>query len=751
MQDRLVKCVGTNADNIRPAQRALQMFKNPKVLSLLYPAYDPTVAEKTLRALLPALFRGGQASWNPTVNKMTALALKSFMVTTILPRFALLCFAYKTECYLTAQDTNEDVLRRVTDQLITSSSSLSRSRLQQSNLPSSVSISSTTNISDTKILPPRNMPRVPPAASSNNSSKRGAFDAGAKVPSSLQSLQKQFNTKPRFDASQGGNPPVTITGVAPWAMNKPISQPAIDGKSEAKASTNADFKDAKRQNANGYDQLQAYMILCYEHIFRSADELSVAEGKDWTQEQAAMSPNLLPTLKFHDLVFGQVLGVGAFSTVKYARMITKGKAQSSWPEYAVKIIDAKKVLEQDYALSVVREVLVLQLLQHPGIARMVSAFQYHGSAYLILEYASKGDLHSFILQNGRLEHSLLRFVVGEMTAALAAIHEQGFCFNDLKPENILITELGHVKLTDFGACRCFTTDAKSLLRGNSEKMINLRDGNWKQTEEKSPEQQQIAMMFETAHQNHALLIDDPRCEGTFAYMPPEAMSLAGLHGEGNDPLLDSWSLGCVLYFAWKGKPCYYGEEVQVIMEQMAIWFDEVATASSSSDSKSVHFAASGAANTPGDLEGRSCESLIRMLLTREREQRLSITAVLDHPYLTHGLLPEYVSMFTSLGGNINEVPVYDPRSLHQRPAPTWPEVNASGAQRGDARWARRQFSTLWAPMPAAYEMEVDGGAGVIVAGGGGMELGDLPYSVLRSPLPVVTETEVEMTCSFVRR
>lgn len=32
---------------------------------------------------------------------------------------------------------------------------------------------------------------------------------------------------------------------------------------------------------------------------------------------------LLPTLKFHDLVFGQVLGEGAFSTVKYARHITK--------------------------------------------------------------------------------------------------------------------------------------------------------------------------------------------------------------------------------------------------------------------------------------------------------------------------------------------------------------------------------------------------------------------------------------------
>lgn len=667
-------------------------------------------------------------------------------------------FAHAIDFDCLSQDTNEDVLRRVTDQFLSSSSSSSSSRrhLLQSSLPapslageskqqqqssSSSSASSTTlNINDTKMfLPPRNMPHVASAASSGN---RAAFDAGAKMPT----LQQQFNTRPRFDASQGGNPPVTITGVAPWAMNKPISQPVNDSKSSTKESPNTEFKDAKRQVASGYDQLRAYMTLCYEHVFRSADELSIAEGKDWTQEQAAMSPNLLPTLKFHDLVFGQILGVGAFSTVKYARMITKGKAQSSWPEYAVKVIDAKKVLEQNYAVSVVREVLVLQLLQHPGIARMVSAFQYHGSAYLILEYASKGDLHSFLLKNGRLEHSLLRFVMGEMTAALAAIHEQGFCFNDLKPENILITELGHVKLTDFGACRSFTTSAKSLLRENSEKMINLRDGNWKQTEQISEEQQQIAMMFESAHQSHALLIDDPRCEGTLAYMPPEAMSLAGLHGEGNDPLLDSWSLGCVLYFGWKGKPRFFGEEVQVIIEQMAIWFDEV----SASPERAVHFIGSELSSA-ADLEDKSCEALIRMLLTREREQRLPITAVLDHSYLTCGLLPEYATIHSALTGSGSQLPVYDPRSLHKRTAPIWPEVNASGPGGGDARWARRQFSTLWAPMPAAYEMQVDDGTGVIAAGGGGMEVGDLPYSVLRSPLPVVRETEVEMACSFVRR
>lgn len=45
------------------------------------------VAKKTFETLLPSLYRSGQPSWNPTVNKMTALGLKRFMVMTAVPSF----------------------------------------------------------------------------------------------------------------------------------------------------------------------------------------------------------------------------------------------------------------------------------------------------------------------------------------------------------------------------------------------------------------------------------------------------------------------------------------------------------------------------------------------------------------------------------------------------------------------------------------------------------------------------------------
>lgn len=101
----MVRCIGTDADNILPAQRALQLFKNLSFLALLMGTgpnaglqgdtkdvkdskhsqergADVTkqASEESLRMLLPALFRGGQLCWNPTVNKMTGLALSNLKV-----------------------------------------------------------------------------------------------------------------------------------------------------------------------------------------------------------------------------------------------------------------------------------------------------------------------------------------------------------------------------------------------------------------------------------------------------------------------------------------------------------------------------------------------------------------------------------------------------------------------------------------------------------------------------------------------
>lgn len=80
----------------------------------------------------------------------------------------------------------------------------------------------------------------------------------------------------------------------------------------------------KHSSGDGLARIIGFMQRCMpEAASRSAEEEEAARLQDWRTVQAAVSPSLLPDLKFHDLVFGTVLGEGAFSVVKYARQIVK--------------------------------------------------------------------------------------------------------------------------------------------------------------------------------------------------------------------------------------------------------------------------------------------------------------------------------------------------------------------------------------------------------------------------------------------
>ena len=80
-------CLTNDTVNIRTKQRALQVFRNKAILSLNASPHLTTETvdegppcDTFLRVMIPALFGDGSLSWNPTVNKMTALALQKLQV-----------------------------------------------------------------------------------------------------------------------------------------------------------------------------------------------------------------------------------------------------------------------------------------------------------------------------------------------------------------------------------------------------------------------------------------------------------------------------------------------------------------------------------------------------------------------------------------------------------------------------------------------------------------------------------------------
>lgn len=129
-----------------------------------------------------------------------------------------------------------------------------------------------------------------------------------------------------------------------------------------------------------------------------------------------------------------------------------------------------------------------------------------------------GDLHSHLIDYGALTAAQSQFVIGEIVAAVSSVHDAGFVFNDLKPENVLITQVGHIKITDFGACRPYSTVGHNALRSGKRSLAELRNGDWRdETDETKADKV-------PRHDDDDVCFADSRVEGTPAYLPLEALN-----------------------------------------------------------------------------------------------------------------------------------------------------------------------------------------------------------------------------------
>lgn len=70
---------------------------------------------------------------------------------------------------------------------------------------------------------------------------------------------------------------------------------------------------------------------------------------------------------------------------------------------AVKILEKDKITEEADVERVTREIKILKLIRHPNIIQLYEIIETPKQLYLIMEYASGGELFDYIVQNSRLE------------------------------------------------------------------------------------------------------------------------------------------------------------------------------------------------------------------------------------------------------------------------------------------------------------------------------------------------------------
>lgn len=198
---------------------------------------------------------------------------------------------------------------------------------------------------------------------------------------------------------------------------------------------------------------------------------------------------------------------------------------------------------EEFANRFRREAEICSRLQHPGIVAVYAWGEQDGRLWMSQEWVEGPTL-----EQSPAPHSRLKGLLISLCEALAYAHGAGVIHRDLKPSNILLRADGAPVIADFGLAR--------------------------------------SAHYETITKTETTL-------GTPTYMPPEQIT-----GQGSDQRSDLYSLGCVIYWLWRGQLPFLGADP--IKTLLAHLHDPVPPLPDS---------------PPGWAE------LVRELLAKDREQR----------------------------------------------------------------------------------------------------------------------------------
>mmetsp|Transcript_2508 Transcript_2508/g.5510 ORF Transcript_2508/g.5510 Transcript_2508/m.5510 type:complete len:590 (-) Transcript_2508:204-1973(-) len=189
----------------------------------------------------------------------------------------------------------------------------------------------------------------------------------------------------------------------------------------------------------------------------------------------------------------KTIGKGKFAVVYRAKKIGDDQV------VALKRI-AVDMMNDKAREKCLKEVRLLQSLDHPNIVRYMDSFICENDLMIVYEWAAAGDLKRQLRKAQErgtgFEERVIWKYFSQICNAMQHMHERRIMHRDLKPANIFLTLDGTIKVGDLG-----------LSRELSEHTI----------------------------QAHSKV-------GTPLYMSPEV-----LKGEGYDFKSDIWSLGCLLY------------------------------------------------------------------------------------------------------------------------------------------------------------------------------------------------------------
>uniref|UniRef100_A0A669CUY2 Unc-51 like kinase 4 n=1 Tax=Oreochromis niloticus TaxID=8128 RepID=A0A669CUY2_ORENI len=229
-----------------------------------------------------------------------------------------------------------------------------------------------------------------------------------------------------------------------------------------------------------------------------------------------------------NFILYEELGAGCNSVVY------KGRRKGNLNYVAIKCTDKTKRPE------ITNHVRLTQDLDHPNIANFYEWYETSNHLWLVVELCTGGSLESVIALDGSLSQDGVRRFGWHLVKGLKHIHELGIIFSDLTPAKILLDGSGILKFGSFCLSKAegeTLQDFLTLFSASEE----IEEGD--------------------SNQNTDNL--KKRLQGSTAYSAPEV-----LEGSETNMNSDLWSLGCILYYMYTGKPPFCSDNYTELREMI---------------------------------------------------------------------------------------------------------------------------------------------------------------------------------------